>query len=348
MILIYLASGLFLGWSLGANDTANIFGTAVGTKMVRFRTAAIIASVFVIIGAVMEGSGASQTLGKLGSINAIGGSFTVALSAAITVTSMTKLRLPVSTSQAVVGAIIGWNFFSKSSTDIKALIEIVTTWILCPVIAGFVAYIFYHIFKAFLGRTRIHMLEIDNFTRIALILAGAFGAYSLGANNIANVMGVFVKVSPFSDFRINDIFTFTGTQQLFLLGAIAISIGIFTYSLKVMKTVGNSLYKLSPITALIVVLAESFVLFIFGSKGLQELLSNLHIPPIPLVPVSSSQAVIGAILGIAIAKGGGNIQFKLLGKISLGWITTPLIAGLISFITLFFVQNVFQMVVFLK
>jgi len=192
------------------------------------------------------------------------------------------------------------------------------------------------------------MLEIDNFTRIALILAGAFGAYSLGANNIANVMGVFVKVSPFSDFRINDIFTFTGTQQLFLLGAIAISIGIFTYSLKVMKTVGNSLYKLSPITALIVVLAESFVLFIFGSKGLQELLSNLHIPPIPLVPVSSSQAVIGAILGIAIAKGGGNIQFKLLGKISLGWITTPLIAGLISFITLFFVQNVFQMVVFLK
>ena len=50
--LIFLSSGLFLGWSLGANDASNIFGTAVGTKMVKFNTAAVIASVFVILGAV--------------------------------------------------------------------------------------------------------------------------------------------------------------------------------------------------------------------------------------------------------------------------------------------------------
>ena len=54
----YLSSGLFLGWSLGANDAANIFGTAVGTRMVRFATAALIASVFVILGAVISGAGA--------------------------------------------------------------------------------------------------------------------------------------------------------------------------------------------------------------------------------------------------------------------------------------------------
>ena len=37
--LFYLSSGLFLGWSLGANDASNIFGTAVGSKMVRFTAA---------------------------------------------------------------------------------------------------------------------------------------------------------------------------------------------------------------------------------------------------------------------------------------------------------------------
>ena len=40
---IFLSSGLFLGWSLGANDASNVFGTAVGTKMVSFKTAAVIA-----------------------------------------------------------------------------------------------------------------------------------------------------------------------------------------------------------------------------------------------------------------------------------------------------------------
>ncbi|MGB1791576.1 MAG: hypothetical protein ACPHFX_04835, partial [Paracoccaceae bacterium] len=46
LVLLFLSSGLFLGWALGANDAANVFGTAVGTRMVNFRTAAIICSVF--------------------------------------------------------------------------------------------------------------------------------------------------------------------------------------------------------------------------------------------------------------------------------------------------------------
>jgi len=49
---LFLSAGLFMGWSLGANDAANIFGTAVGTRMIRFSTAAIICSIFIIIGTV--------------------------------------------------------------------------------------------------------------------------------------------------------------------------------------------------------------------------------------------------------------------------------------------------------
>ena len=48
MIIIFLTAGLFLGWSLGANDAANVFGTAVGTRMLRFYTAAVIAGIFVV------------------------------------------------------------------------------------------------------------------------------------------------------------------------------------------------------------------------------------------------------------------------------------------------------------
>src|SRR5690554_7765226 len=107
-MLFYISSGLFLGWSLGANDAANLFGTAVGARMVKFSTAAIVASLFVIIGAVVSGSGASETLNELGEITTMAGAFIVALAAAFTVFWMTRLGLPVSTSQAIVGGIIGW------------------------------------------------------------------------------------------------------------------------------------------------------------------------------------------------------------------------------------------------
>ena len=139
MILFFLTSGLLLGWSLGANDASNAFGSAVGSKMITFRKAAIIASIAVITGAVAQGSGTSETLGKLGTVNAVGGSFTLALASAVTVYLMTKFSLPVSTTQAIVGAIIGWNFFTGNVTDPSTLSTIVTTWVSGPVLGALFA-----------------------------------------------------------------------------------------------------------------------------------------------------------------------------------------------------------------
>ena len=344
-ILFFLSSGLFLGWSLGANDAANVFGTAVGARMIRFKTAAAVCSIFVIIGAVTGGAGASQTLGKLGAVSSLAGAFTVALSAALAVFFMTKAGLPVSTSQAIVGGIIGWNFFIGQPTDPIIINQIVMTWVLCPVLSCVFAIFLYFIIKKPLSRAPIHIYRRDVYTRWGLILAGAFGSFSLGANNIANVMGVFVEAVPFEDLVLAGPIVITKTQQLFFLGAAAISVGVFTYSKKVMSTVGSGIYKLSPVTAFIVVLASSLVLFIFASVPLRDFLISINLPPIPLVPVSSSQAVVGAVIGIGLAKGGRNIRFGSLGKIVIGWVTTPVIAAVMCFILLFIMQNVFNTVI---
>jgi len=347
-IIIFLSSGLFLGWSLGANDAANVWGTAVGTRMVSFKKAALICSIFVILGAVVSGIGASHTLGKLGAINEIAGAFTVALAAALSVYWMTKAALPVSTSQAIVGAIIGWNLFTKSAIDMKALGKIVGTWVFSPVLSAFFAIILYFLVTFLLKRSKIHLIKLDGLTRTFLVIAGAFGSYSLGANNIANVMGVFVESASglFKDLSFGSLFTISSVQQLFLLGGIAIAVGVFTYSKRVMMTVGSGIYELSPITAFIVVLSSSIVLFLFASKGLKELLVSNNLPSFPLVPVSSSQSIVGAVIGIGIAKGGRNLNLKVLGRISMGWVATPVISAAIAFIALFIVQNVFNQVVF--
>lgn len=342
LTLIFLSSGLFFGWSLGANDGANMWGTAVSTKMVRFRTAALVASIFVVLGAILSGAGASETLGKLGSVNEIAGAFMVVLSAGITVFSMTKLKLPVSTSQAIVGSIIGWNFFAGMLTDYTVLGKIVSSWIFSLLLAGIFAAVLFLILKKWLTELKVSIFQVDAYTRIGLIVLGAFGSYALGANNIANVMGVFVPISPFKSLKFGFI-EFTGTELLFLLGSLAIAVGIFTYSKRVMSTVGEKVTKLTPQTALVVILATAIVQFLFASQNLHDFLVKYGLPALPLVPVSSSQLVIGAIVGIGLAgRGRRNINLKILGRIASGWVMTPVIAAIVTFICLFFLQNVFD------
>jgi PiT family inorganic phosphate transporter len=342
--LVFLSSGLFLGWTLGANDASNVFGSAVGSRMVRFSTAAFLCSLFVILGAVTGGAGASGGLGQLGAVNALAGSFTAALAAGVTMTWMTRAGLPASTTQAVVGSIVGWNWFSGSITDLSQLSRIVATWVLSPLLAGLFAAGLNLLLVAAIRRTRPHLLRLDANLRLGLILAGVFGSYSLGANNIGNVMGVFVNAAPFREVGIAGLLRLSGEEQLFLLGGIAIAVGVYTYSRRVMLTVGGSLMTLSPLSALVVVVANALVLFVFSSQELSAFLASLGLPPIPLIPVSSSQAVIGAVLGIALLKGARGvrqIRWGVLGRIASGWITTPLIAALVSFVLLFVVQNVF-------
>jgi PiT family inorganic phosphate transporter len=341
MVLFFLTSGLFLGWSLGANDASNIFGSAVGSRMITFRRAAIIASIAVILGAVIQGAGTSDTLGKLGSVNAIGGSFTLALAAAITVYGMTKFSLPVSTTQAIVGAIIGWNIFTGNPTDSGTLSKIVVTWISGPVLGALFAILLYILITKFKKSAKIHLITFESYLKAGLIIVGAFGAYSLGANNIANVMGVFVPAFNLQELNLG-LFSLSSNQQLFLLGGIAISVGIITYSKRVMDTIGGNIVELTSEAALVVVLAQSLVLFIFSSTALANFMIRIGLPPIPLVPVSSSQVIVGCVIGIGLYRGARNINFRLLGEIGIGWLATPLISGVITFFSLFFMKNIFN------
>ncbi|MFD1315661.1 inorganic phosphate transporter [Namhaeicola litoreus] len=341
MFLFFLTSGLFLGWTLGANDASNVFGSAVGSKMIKFRDAAIVASIFVVLGSVLQGFGGAETLGKLGAVDAIGGAFTVSLCAGLTVYWMTKAKLPVSTSQAIVGGIIGWNYYTHNPIETSELIKIVSTWFTAPILGGIFAVLLYLITKKVLQKSKIHIIRLDAFIKFGLFIVGAFGSFSLGANNIANVVGVFVPSLPKLTFDFG-FFTLNSIQVLFLLGGLSIAAGIITYSKKVMQTVGSSLMKLNSETALIVVLAHSLVLFVFSSPWLSQLVTYIGLPPIPLVPVSSSQAIVGAIIGIGLLKGGRNIQANVIGKIFVGWILTPLIAGFLTFVALFVMSNVFK------
>ena len=79
-------------------------------------------------------------------------------------------------------------------------------------------------------------------------------------------MCVFVPVSPFSDISFNS-FSLGSNKQLFLIGGIAIAVGVFTYSKKVMFTVGYEMMKLNPSAASIIVISHSIILFLTLSRA---------------------------------------------------------------------------------
>lgn len=346
MIWLFLTSGLFLGWSLGANDAANIFGTAVTSRMLKFKVAAVITSLFIILGAFIDGEGATNTLGNLGDVNAIAGSFTVSLAAGLGVFILIKRGLPVSVSQAIVGSIIGWNIYTSSPTDYGTLSQLLFSWILNPVLAGIFAYLIYKLLQYIVSKANFHLLELDLYLRVALVISTAIGAYSLGANNISNVVGVFISSAPFQTVNVFGLFTLTQMQQLFLLGAFSMAAGVLTYSHKTIKTVGKIIFKLTPVASLAAILSASIVLFLFSSIGLSKFLTSIGLFAFHLAPVSITQSMIGAIIGIGFSNAGKYINYKLLGEIAIGWVVTPVLAGLLCLISLFIFQNVFQLTVY--
>ncbi len=293
-----LLGGIFLGWSLGANDASNVFGSAVASRMLKFRTAAVLASVFVLLGALLQGQGGIETLKDLTQLS-YKQAVVSSVAAAVTVTIMTILGLPVSVSQAVVGAILGIGLLNKQ-LNVLGLGKVLACWLGTP-IGGLVAAVaVYRMLAIVYNNLKINLFQSDKLLRFSLIAAGTYGAYSLGANNVANVTAVFVGAGRLSAF------------SAVLVGGLSIGLGILTFSGRVMETVGSKLVRLDSFSALVVIFAEAVTVHFYTFVG---------------VPVSTSQAMIGAVLGVGIVKGINTVSRRTLANILIGWFLTPVVAS---------------------
>lgn len=304
-----LSGSVFLGWALGANDAANVFGTAVASRMIRHRTAVIVTAMFVVLGAVIGGAGGMHTLSGLTEQTTRSAMLISALTG-LTVLLMTVLKLPVSTSQAVVGAILGVGLrLHPDQVQWSSLGKVFACWVGTPIGAAIIAAVLYPTLGHCFDRMRMNLVTRSIILKSGLLISGAYGAYALGANNVANVTGVFYQT---------DLLGGRGDSELILVlvGGASIALGALTFSRNVMLTVGSRLVQLGAFSALIVILAQAITVHIYAVVG---------------VPVSTSQAIVGGVLGIGIAKSVRTIRRTMLVRIAMGWVTTPLIAGIICY-----------------
>ena len=318
---------LFMGWGLGANDSANVFGTAVSSRMVSYRLAIWLTALFVMLGAICDGERGINTLShelrkdttftSSGPVDqekadrkARRTAIVVSFSAALAVIILTLMKLPISTSQAVVGAIAGVGIL-QNSLNTGSLAKIVICWIGTPVGGMLFTLMFYHIFRAVIRKLNMPVFVYDPVMSILLIVTGCYGAYALGANNVANVSAIFVGHNMLT------------VKEATIFGGFTIAFGVLTYAKPVMMTVGKSIVRLDAFSAFTCVFSQALTVHIYAIIG---------------VPVSTTQAIIGAILGIGLIKGGQTINFKKLTEVSIGWLATPFIAAILASL-LYFIAN---------
>ena len=333
-----MLSGVFMGWSVGTNDAANVFGTAVGTRVVRYRTAIWLCALFAVLGAVINGRAVIDKLGDYAENNAVStglSAFIVMLVAAATVTLMTILKFPVSTSQCLVGAVVGWGL-SQGMADWSKTTSFFSAWVISPMATFVICFALCFAAERFVEKRIKGLVGYDIFIKAGYIVSGIFGAYSMGANNAANATGIYLRVGIFdgpvqavNGFLHARSIPFTMTVPLLaaLLGGLSIALGVLTYSKRVMLTVGEGITRLSPLNGFLVVLSCSIVVYIFSLLG---------------YTISTSQAVVGAVMGAGFAKGVRGVDFKALARIFVAWFGTPAIAGAVSYAIgmLFFRQGV--------
>jgi inorganic phosphate transporter, PiT family len=374
--------GFYMAWNIGANDVANSMASAVGAKAITLKQAVFIAGILNIAGAVFIGSHVTNTIRK-GIISthimsdphvALIGALSALLAAALWVSFATWKSLPVSTTHAIVGAMVGFGLVAGGVSVINwgKLLAVVASWVISPVFSLIIAYAMFKtivktilsrkdplgsalkaspvfigvavfivamsfIFKTPFGKSLSVSMGLAALISFFIALAvsavcrvlikrfvekkhpgveeifkriqigtSCYVALAQGANDVANAIGplaviyFLVKTGGVGDKVPMPAF-------LLLFGGVGIACGVAMAGSRVMDTIGSKITTLTNTRGFSVDFAAASTVLIASKMGL---------------PVSTTHAAVGGVLGVGLARGIGAVNFRLIFKIILYWVLT--------------------------
>jgi len=289
---------------LGANNASVCFGTNVGAGFFKYSVAAGSAAIGVILGSILEGPKLSKAIshGILSEIS-LEATLVIVITTLIMIAIATILRLPLSLSEGLIGSAIGIGFGSQISVNWDFTFTVLLFWIINPLFAALLAVILYAAIDRITCSVK-NILALNYFYGKITLSLSFYVAYVLGANTVGLINGIYY---PFMGNRLLVAVTF-GT---------ATALGIYFLSRGITESVSKEIIGLSPSTALTAQLSGALTVHLFTQFGL---------------PVSITQALVGAILGIGLAKKVAFINTLKVRKIIAGWLLAPPIGSLISYL----------------
>jgi PiT family inorganic phosphate transporter len=158
--VVWIAGGLalYMAWTIGANDVANAMGTSVGSGALSIRNAVIVAGLLEFCGAFFVGGHVTETVRK-GILEVevatahpdllLYGMLAALASAATLLLGATRLGMPVSTTHAIVGAIVGFGAVGLGLDAVVwgKVLQIVASWVTSPFMGGALAFLIFHLIR---------------------------------------------------------------------------------------------------------------------------------------------------------------------------------------------------------
>lgn len=403
MTLLILAVILcfLMTWGVGANDLANVMSTTMGSKAVRVRTAILIAVCFEFAGAFLGGSHVVETM-KDGIINTqllehdpeilIFGMLSVLSACTIWMNLASFFGVPVSITNALVGAMVGFGSLALGSQAIhwEQVGHIAIGWITSPLIAGitsftlftsiqstiFVAsdplrqakwmmpfYLFlngivlaYMIILKGLNHFDIHynlstatiiilstssfitligiivlarlpekilvkrrerFNQVEKYFAVLMAMTACIMVFAHGSNDVAlatSPLNIVISKTPLDHIQLSDKALLSLTL---IFGCIGVISGFLIYGRKVIETVGSGITALTPSRAFAATLAAATTVIVANTIG---------------IPVSATQTLVGAVLGVGLARGIGALNLVVIRNIFMSWIITLPAASIMSWL----------------
>lgn len=407
LLALAALGAFFMAFNNGANDVANSFASAVGAKAVTMKQAVLIAGLMNLLGAVLIGGNVSAKLitgvvnpGEFASVQLyVIAMFSVLLAAGTFVLLSTLTKVPVSSSHAIVGSLIGVSTVAGGVAAVEwpVLAAIVVSWFASPILAGLLAYVLYRFIDQavlqqpdIMDRLRFYLpyvLAITVAIFVLILMKGSvlkvyrpgslweygiflgvllpyatlvgqgilrsvtlkmansvesaesvfrklqvgtssYVAFAHGANDVANsispVFAICLVVQQGS-VPTKELVAAVGVPLwILVLGGAGIAVGIGVLGHRVIETLSERITQLDNFKGFSVDFSAASTVVTASILGL---------------PVSSTHAATGAILGSGLRDGRG-FDWKVLGKIFAAWVVTVPVAGTITVVIFYGLSGV--------
>lgn len=360
LLIPSLAAAVFLAWSAGSNNAANLIAAVVGARVLKLEEALLTAAVFELVGSVVLSSAVALTL-RVGVLSSEAlpehvvrvGVLTAMLAAGLWILIASVFKVPVSVNETVLAGLVGFGLCVGSEHVRWFMVVFIYVFrFLTAPISGAVAYLLKKKFASYLEDREMMpiawsltlfivsaftvFLALENVLGLSVSLLAALAssasivavarayvirsartsyerflstiivalmALSHGASNAGVVAGPLMEVlnagAPGSEGP-------SAYLMLAFSGSL-MSLGMVSWGRRVVGTLGENLTTLSYSTAVISYVASSTTVLIFAQLG---------------VPVATTMAVAGSIVGAGLAEGYSTVNVKTLRKIVLTWFST--------------------------